>query len=105
MRWPAGTSCACNDAAFNGIDSVLPPIVVRMRPKHQRRGKMGVFNLTREAASSPRPACGERSPGEAHRSRAGEGDSPRVELVERAPHPNPLPAKSGGGGKEPAPPE
>jgi hypothetical protein len=23
------------------------------------------------------------------------GDSPRVELVERAPHPNPLPAKSG----------
>ena len=25
----------------------------------------------------------------------GEGDSPRVECVEAAPHPNPLPAKSG----------
>jgi hypothetical protein len=25
----------------------------------------------------------------------GEGDSPRVELVDRTPHPNPLPAKSG----------
>jgi hypothetical protein len=26
---------------------------------------------------------------------SGEGDSPRVELAEKAPHPNPLPAKGG----------
>src|ERR1700730_17118523 len=33
--------------------------------------------------------------GRGRRVAPGEGDSPRVELVERAPHPNPLPAKSG----------
>src|SRR5216110_1421566 len=52
---------------------------------------------------------GRRSPGDANGSREcapddrlrivrrapGEGDSPRVELAERAPHPNPLPANSG----------
>ena len=52
---------------------------------------------------SPRPACG-RLRGEVGallamqsivRRASGEGDSPRVELAERAPHPNPLPAKSG----------
>src|SRR5438477_4474342 len=42
-------------------------------------------------SSLPRPACGERSKPKA----SGEGDSPRVECVDRAPHPNPLPAKSG----------
>src|SRR5882724_491836 len=41
---------------------------------------------------SPRPACGERSDCGAIRVR---GTLPRGELSERAPHPNPLPAKSG----------
>jgi peptide/nickel transport system ATP-binding protein len=45
-----------------------------------------------EAASLASP----RTRGEADaRSAAGEGDPPRVELVEAAPHPNPLPAKGG----------
>src|SRR5260370_33001929 len=45
---------------------------------------------------SPLPAvCGERAPGEAQGSRAGEGLSPRTVRAERAPRPSPLPAKSG----------
>src|SRR5665647_3322278 len=46
--------------------------------------------------SSPRPACGERSV-RIVRCAPGEGDSPRVELAERAPHPSPLPARAGRG--------
>src|SRR5439155_344843 len=40
---------------------------------------------------SPRPACGERSKPKA----SGEGDSPRIESVDAAPRPNPLPARAG----------
>ena len=49
---------------------------------------VGFQTAKREAfeVTSPRP-CGERSSGEAQRSRAGEGLSPRTQRVERAPHP------------------
>src|SRR6202035_1837003 len=41
----------------------------------------------RKRGPLPRPACGERSDRPCD---PGEGDSPRVALAERAPHPNPL---------------
>jgi len=51
--------------------------------------------LPEEEAAALSPAS-PRTRGEADaRSAAGEGDSPRTALAERAPHPDPLPAKSG----------
>ena len=41
-------------------------------------------------APAPRPTCGKRSPGEAQRDRAGQGDFPRIEPVVIPPHPNRL---------------
>jgi|GEM_PF-6937835 len=43
----------------------------------------------RERSGSPRPACGERSPGEAKRSRAGEGQSFKRRPVPPSPQPSP----------------
>src|SRR5260221_4646833 len=56
-----------------------------------------VLNLTRDATSLPRPACGERSDCGAIRVR---GTIHESEYAVRAPHPNPLPAKSGAREKE-----
>jgi peptide/nickel transport system ATP-binding protein len=47
--------------------------------------------LPEDDAASPRPSRGEADA----RSAAGEGLPPRTELVERAPHPDPLPVKDG----------
>jgi len=58
-----------------------------------RAGGAALFDV--EERSPPLPACGERSAPKA----PGEGDSPRAERAERAPHPDPLPAS---GEREPA---
>src|SRR5437016_7054425 len=71
------------------------------RPQHERSGKASdaapdddCFHALLHSLLQPRPACGERSdrpcdPGE------GVPHSRRAQLVERAPHPCPLPAKGG----------
>jgi hypothetical protein len=67
------------------------------QPRRLRRGWQHAITSGSTGAlglGSPRPARGERSDRIA-RCDPGEGDSPRVELFEAAPHPLPLPAKSG----------
>ncbi len=51
-------------------------------------------------SSSPRPACGERS--KFAREFRVRGTSPRAELLERAPHPDPLPVRTGRGRRKAA---
>jgi hypothetical protein len=49
-------------------------------------------NGTGRSAPSPRPACGERSTREARRVRGPLRESEPLRIVERPPHPDPLPA-------------
>src|ERR1700683_3523128 len=44
-------------------------------------------------SASPRPACGERSDREAIRVRGRFGEAEALRLVEKPPHPDPLPAR------------
>jgi hypothetical protein len=74
----------------------------RCAPRNDEFAGRSRFNsqtATREAPrESPRPALREeRSPGEAQRSRAGEGLCPRAQFVERAPHPALSPRRAGRG--------
>ncbi|TMK48770.1 MAG: hypothetical protein E6G70_10310 [Alphaproteobacteria bacterium] len=68
------------------------PLRPQSRARRPRRGLLAVSQDRLEQDDSvTSPRNGERSKPKA----SGEGDSPRTELVEVAPHPNPLPAKSG----------
>ena len=76
--------CCMNSGAYDGANrnDYFQGVAERLVPtslfKQQRAKRL----------KSPRPALrGERSSGEAQRSRAGEGLSRRVRFVERAPHP------------------
>ena len=89
---------------------------VRARPQVQAGLAIGKFvkepfdeaarkNMFGQAAEGAEvlnlaPLAGRGRPAKRKRRRAGEGDSPRVVPVERAPHPNPLPAKAGRGSRK-----
>src|SRR5689334_13940804 len=65
-----------------------------LRNSSRDDGNAGGIGVLQLLFSSPLPACGERSP---RSCAAGEGESPRTVLLEAAPHPNPLPVRTGRG--------
>jgi hypothetical protein len=89
--------CCMNSGAYDGANRnyYFQGVAGRLVPtslfKQQRAKRL----------KSPRPALrGERSSGEAQRSRAGEGLSPRARFVETAPHPALSPRRAGRGRRE-----
>src|ERR1700726_3137152 len=92
-------TCGVVSRADNGVAGIsdaksVMAMVATLPGENRPRAAVGI------AFSTPRPPCGERSDRSCD---PGEGDSPRVALVERAPHPDPLPRKAGRGGSKSTP--
>ena len=76
----------------------LPRRLPRRVAKRRQGWRRAVCTLR-----SRRPACGKRSDFTRHTKNPGEEDSPRAQCVDRAPHPNPLPVRTGRGRRDTTP--
>src|SRR5579883_1077928 len=109
MSWPGssrpllyGLQLMARAPSYRGARGASEPEISRFRVRlfeAPRNDDVRGNGQSRRDLRSPRPARGER-PYRIERCDTGEGDSPRTELVEAAPHPDPLPVKDGERGEK-----